>query len=194
MTHHKSLHHDVTHHKSLPTISEDNLNRPRRGDGDGGQAADQDGNTALHRAAKDGHVNMAEALLAQTHVANVSPVHVRNNKGSTPLHVAAYYGKEDMVGILVEGGAKEFQKNKAGWHAGHYANRWSQPLNKRLTVGCKPGNPANTSHRFCFKPVRDLYDPAKTKEKRISDLKSDSGISIWNSKEYLPTWNSKECL
>lgn len=189
-------HHELNVHKSLPTITEDTTPRPRRGEVDQRLLVDESGNTALHHLAKSGEVAMAEVLLSQqTNVSHhVSPVHVRNNNGSTPLHVAAYYGKEDMVGLLVEGGAKVFQKNQAGWHSGHYANRWSQPLNKRLTVGCKPGNPSTSSNRFCFKSVRDLNGPANTKEKRISNLKSDSGISIWNSKEYLQTWNSKECL
>ena len=36
----------------------------------------------------------------------------KNSVGSTPLHVAAYYGSRDMVNILLHSGARQNGKNK----------------------------------------------------------------------------------
>merc|ERR1711974_331110 len=60
-------------------------------------------------------------------------VQAKNSTGSTALHVAAYYGQPQLVELLLEAGANPWHKNRQGWHAGHYATRWSQPKDIRPT-------------------------------------------------------------
>ncbi|XP_039747690.1 uncharacterized protein LOC120624931 [Pararge aegeria] len=55
--------------------------------------------TPLHRAAKNGHVEVVQVLLA----AGIDP-NIRTNSG-TPLHEAACFGKASVVRILLEAGA-----------------------------------------------------------------------------------------
>ena len=42
----------------------------------------------------------------------MTQVEAKNISGSTPLHVAAYYGSRDMIHLLMENGAKPLNKNK----------------------------------------------------------------------------------
>ena len=96
-------------------------------------------------------------------------VQSRNSTGSTPLHVAAYYGSRDMINILLESGAVQTDKNKVtqhssdsvrlkcfqfGWLPGHYASRWSQPLDQKIAIGLKPRTPAMNSSAFSFRRIR----------------------------------------
>ena len=39
-------------------------------------------------------------------------VETKNSSGSTPLHVASYYGSRDMINLLLEQGAEQTNKNK----------------------------------------------------------------------------------
>jgi len=110
----------------------------------------------------------------------------KNSQGSTPLHVASYFGQKGMVNLLLENGAKPYNKNKEGWHAGNYACRWNQPLNMRLSVGLKPGTPSLNSFKFSYKRIRDMRKCSEdTPEMRKQRLKSDSGISVCGSRESL---------
>jgi len=109
----------------------------------------------------------------------------RNNSGSTALHVAAYYGQREVVGALLEAGANPWHRNRLGWHAGHYASRWSQPRDVRLNIGLKPGAPASASSRFSFARIRDRRKVVETAEDRKARLQCDSGISVLGSEESL---------
>ena len=40
-------------------------------------------------------------------------VETKNSSGSTPLHVASYYGSRDMINLLLDRGADQTHKNKA---------------------------------------------------------------------------------
>src|SRR4030065_1458801 len=59
-------------------------------------ATDKNGNTALYCAAKGGHKDMAEFLIAKG-----ADVNARNNDGFTPLHYAALIGQEDVAALLI---------------------------------------------------------------------------------------------
>ncbi|MCX5645766.1 MAG: ankyrin repeat domain-containing protein [Phycisphaerae bacterium] len=65
--------------------------------------------TALHYAARDGHVRAAELLLA--HGADVN---ARTASGQTPLHFAVRRGHDDIVALLVEKGADVAAKDRSG--------------------------------------------------------------------------------
>ena len=57
---------------------------------------DVSGDTPLHWAAYNGHVEIARLLLQ-----NGADVNAINNVGSTPLHYAAGYGHIDILHLLV---------------------------------------------------------------------------------------------
>ncbi|XP_067685868.1 putative ankyrin repeat protein RF_0381 [Haliotis asinina] len=62
---------------------------------------DKNGNNVLHLACRTGKKMMAEYILTQTTV----DINSRNNRKMTPLLIAAYYGKIDVLGLLLEAGA-----------------------------------------------------------------------------------------
>ena len=60
---------------------------------------DADGNTALHAAAKAGHVEVCELLLH-----NRAHVNARNKDGYTPVFGPVFYGHVDVVKLLLREG------------------------------------------------------------------------------------------
>jgi len=110
----------------------------------------------LHRLAKSDNCLLgARTFLDGKDDLNVKRmVESKNLTGSTPLHVAAYYGSREMINLLMDNGAKPLNKNKYGWHACHYGSRWTQPLDMRLSVGLKPCSPTVNSARFTFRKIR----------------------------------------
>ncbi len=65
--------------------------------------------TALHCAARDGHIRAAELLLA--HGADVN---ARTVSGQTPLHFAVRRGHDDIVALLAEKGADVRAQDRSG--------------------------------------------------------------------------------
>ena len=68
---------------------------------------DKSGSTAIHWAARGGHINCATALLKYPNI----QVNSRNKLGDTPLHNAAWKGDSAIVGMLIEAGADITIKN-----------------------------------------------------------------------------------
>ena len=63
-------------------------------------ASSDDGLTALHHAASQGHTAIVQLLLA--HNANL---HAETMDGKTPLQLAAQHGHRDIVNLLKSHGA-----------------------------------------------------------------------------------------
>lgn len=63
-------------------------------------AKDGEGLTALHAAARDGHVEMAKVLIAAK-----AKIDAKGVAGETPLHLAAEGGHKEMIRMLIEAGA-----------------------------------------------------------------------------------------
>jgi len=139
----------------------------------------------LHYLAKTANSRQLEKHLSSLSL-QVLPERIenRNFSGSTPLHVATYFGNLGAVEVLQRFGANPTQRNTLGWHPGHYAARWSQPLDLRLAVGAVPSTPARNSRSFAFNKIKERG--RRKKEERKGNLKSDSGISMLDSKESLP--------
>ena len=55
----------------------------------------QDGDTALHIACKEGHVNVIESLLSQG-----ADMTIKNNGGNTPLDECEYPSKDEIVSLF----------------------------------------------------------------------------------------------
>lgn len=66
---------------------------------------DEEGNTALHIAVKKGNMKIAEMLIGMPGI----DVNVRNNDQSTPLHLAAEKGDDEMVSVGMTGGQSVFR-------------------------------------------------------------------------------------
>jgi len=79
-------------------------------------AADAWGRTALHWAAVEGHINLAELLLDAE-----ADVNAENRDGDTPLHEAVFRGWAGLARLLLARGAYVNARNKLGVTPLHYA-------------------------------------------------------------------------
>jgi len=78
--------------------------------------ADAWGRTALHWAAMEGHINLAELLLDAE-----ADVNAENRDGDTPLHEAVFRGWAGLARLLLARGAYVNARNKLGVTPLHYA-------------------------------------------------------------------------
>jgi ankyrin repeat protein len=83
------------------------------------EAVDNDGETALHDATFGGHLTVMEVLVVQGH-ANVD---AQDSSGQTPLMMAAEYGEDEAVHLLVQKGADVKLKDELGRTALGWAMR-----------------------------------------------------------------------
>jgi ankyrin repeat protein len=97
---------------------------------------DPGGNTLLHIAARNGNDKLVALLLKSKANPNA-----RNRVGDSPLMLAAYNGKAEVVNALLAGGA---QVNIDGWTPLHYAVFAEQPemVSLLLSKGAKVDAPA----------------------------------------------------
>ncbi|KAH9147287.1 hypothetical protein LEN26_004755 [Aphanomyces euteiches] len=72
-------------------------------------AQDNDGNTPLHIATKNGYVTTVKELLSHK-----ADVRIPNKNGWTPLHFASSEGNLDAVKLLMDAGAEPLAKSKVG--------------------------------------------------------------------------------
>ncbi len=84
--------------------------RPLQGD------VNEDGFTPLHRAAQEGHKELAELLLAKG-----ADVNAKTTDGATPLHRAAHYGHQQLAELLLAKGADVNAKSIDGVTPVHVA-------------------------------------------------------------------------
>ena len=83
---------------------------------------DDNGETALHHAARAGHVECVKALLAANHSQQAGVEVVEKSYGWTPLFVAAVEGKAEVAEALVEVGKCEVDKmDLSGWTPAEHA-------------------------------------------------------------------------
>eukprot|EP00808_Paulinella_micropora_P026973 g1043.t1 len=75
---------------------------------------DMRGKFPLMAAAKNGHANVAEVLLAAQWGDRAAPVDQVNNSGSTALHCASWEGHANVVNVLLNFGADRNLKDKDG--------------------------------------------------------------------------------
>ena len=77
------------------------------------------GQTPLHVAAFNDHLDVAKLLLA-----NKADVNAKASNGSTPLHLAAAKGNKEIVDLLLASGADVNVTDHDGWSPLHSAVTW----------------------------------------------------------------------
>jgi len=117
-------------------------------------AKDQEGQTALHYAAKGGERGMAEFLIA--HGADVNTGNASESHW-TPLQEATYYGKKGMVELLLAKGA-DINVGEGRWTPLHGAlNAGSLDIVELLLVKGADANVRNNKGRTPLNIVVDWY-------------------------------------
>ncbi|CAI2731490.1 unnamed protein product [Schistosoma spindalis] len=99
-------------------------------------AKDQDGYTALHRAAYGGHVEVLQCLMK--YGANINN---RTEDGWTPLHSAAFWNKLSCVQLLIAAGADLNALTNSGQTALHLAVSNNQGPETLYLLMAQPGAP-----------------------------------------------------
>lgn len=84
--------------------------------GNGIDKRNEQGETKLYRAAREGNVTAVKKLLR----AGADP-DIADSHGLTPLHQAAYWGESEIVGLLLKAGAAPNVDNGHGWTPLHSA-------------------------------------------------------------------------
>ena len=82
---------------------------------------DNQGETALHVAARYGHKSCCELLLSGTSEQKASTEITEKTFGWTPLHIAAVDGNLDIVKVLIDAGADLSRTDDSGWTAKEHA-------------------------------------------------------------------------
>ncbi|CAI2187073.1 18297_t:CDS:2 [Funneliformis geosporum] len=78
------------------------------------ESKDEFGNTALHMASANGHLEIVEFIIQALGSLLERVVSMQNNSGNTPLHWSALNGHEKVVKLLIKSGADAKIKNKSG--------------------------------------------------------------------------------
>lgn len=73
--------------------------------------AGTDGQTALHHAARHGHVDVCQLLLDRACLVGAN---YRDRRGNTPLHIAAIYGQTKVIQTLIDWGTDSWITNAEG--------------------------------------------------------------------------------
>ena len=113
-----------------------------------------DNTTALQRACRDGHFELAKELIDQG--ANVNKA---GRLGQTPLHYAALAGELECLKLLLDKGADVQSKDYKGETPEDKAMRW----NKLDCLKLLTQERANTLKRKCLSEAGDDWSPKRVK-------------------------------
>ena len=72
-------------------------------------STDEEGETALHEAAENGHIEVCDYLIGRG-----APLNARDDDGETPLHEAAGDGRLEVVKLLLASGAQLDPQDREG--------------------------------------------------------------------------------
>ena len=108
---------------------------------------DSSGETALHVAARYGHVKCAELLLAGTPIQKSSTDVTEKTFAWTPLHLACVDGQLEMVKLLIDAKADLLKKDSSGWTAKEHAALRGHVDIATMLAGHTPTSPALVASR-----------------------------------------------
>ena len=89
-----------------------------------------DGETALHLAARNGHLHASQLLIY-----NNANVHEKDNSGQTPLHLSATFGRVDVLKVLISNKANVHEKDKSGQTPLHVAALYGNVKASQVLIG-----------------------------------------------------------
>ena len=119
------------------------------------QAKDTWGYTPLHRAARNGHKELVQVLIA-----NGAEVNAKDRWDCTPLHYAPFNGRKELVEVLIANGSDVNAKDSWGgtplFNAAHYGHK---ELAELLIAN---GADVNAKDRLGYTP---LYEAVSNKHK-----------------------------
>ncbi|UJR31614.1 hypothetical protein I4U23_019097 [Adineta vaga] len=107
------------------------LTKPLRGHSLPAFAQRRGTTTALHQAATEGQRDVIAMLLNDP---DCPDIHSKNEEGNTPLHEACFFGRDDAVKELLQGGASWKFVNKLGWTSLHQAALGNCPTTVDLLI------------------------------------------------------------
>lgn len=134
---------------------------------------DDQGETALHVAARFGHTECASILLegSETQKANIEAP--ENSFGWTPLHVACVDGRLGIVELLIAAGADVDKADTSGWTAKEHAS-----LRGHMKIAKALAEVANTSTSSDTDGSTTDTTPYSTSPKKsIADRKSNGLVN-----------------
>ena len=114
---------------------------------------DKDGNTALHRAARENDYEVVTKLIALG-----VGVNEKNKSGWTPLHTAAWNNAREVVALLIKSGADVDAKDKDGETPLHAA-AWKNARDV-AALFIEAGADVNARDKWGRTPLRTALDPA----------------------------------
>uniref|UniRef100_S4RTC7 RING-type E3 ubiquitin transferase n=1 Tax=Petromyzon marinus TaxID=7757 RepID=S4RTC7_PETMA len=136
--------------------------------------AQQEGRTALHVAAHQGHIDVARALLKAG-----ASTEIGDDKGNTALHYAAHGNEAAMAGLLVSHRARVNSRNHAGRTALHLAAR--KGYGEVARTLCEHACDVNTQDSTKNSPIHDAI--AENYEEVIEALTSVKTLDLERQNE-----------
>lgn len=138
---------------------------------------DDQGETALHLAARFGHVECAQALLDGSESQKADTELGETVFGWTPLFVASVEGHSNIVNLLVVAGANLAKVDTSGWTAQeHAALRGHIEIAEKLAHSSSPAQKKNTDN-VCS-PITVINSPAMEKRSKKTAPGTASGSTI----------------
>ncbi|CCX30608.1 Glycerophosphoryl diester phosphodiesterase family-domain-containing protein [Pyronema domesticum] len=128
---------------------------------------DENGETALHHAARLGHTKCIQALLSGNGGQKPNVELAEKTYGWTPLFVAAVEGKQEAAEALIEVGDADIDKtDSSGWTAAEHAGLRGHLVLAKMLIEKRTQNPdklnvtASSSPKLSSSPASDKNIPA----------------------------------
>lgn len=122
--------------------------------------AGEDGATALHDAAHEGHARVIALLIERGADLKARTVNFGDGDGITygvtPLHFAALNGHKQVVSLLIKHGADVNACDDAGMTPLHYAATWGRTTTAKLLL--ENGADVNAEREDGFTPLGVAYE------------------------------------
>jgi len=136
-------------------------------------ATNNEENTPLHLAAKEGHVKIVDVMLQ---FYGELTINTNNIRGNTPLHLAAIHGHVDVVNKLLKPKFKVDlnNRNRQGQTPLHFATIKCHPNVVKVLCETQQRLKANLEDgrgKTCLQYAKEHHQTCNTKLKRHSDIK-----------------------
>ena len=153
---------------------------------------DDQGETALHVAARFGHTNCARMLLEGSDSQKASPEIAENTYGWTPLMVASVDGQLEIVKLLLTAMADLGRPDASGWTAReHAALRGHMEIAKALAEASSAPAALNHLDLPTSKAEKALMPNKSITERKSNGTSAVNGIGVVRSMEPVRTYGHR---